>query len=457
MQWQASPLVPVLLALAALSLALAFAAFRRRNSPGARAIALLALAAAIWQASYALELAGIDYEVKVLWAKFQYFGIATAPTVWLVLALQYTSRGSWLTRRALALLAISPLATLVLVWTNEGHGLIWSGISLDTSGPLLVLEHGLAFWAFAGYSYLLVLGGLLLLAEPLLRSSRLVSGQTIALIISLVAPWVSNWMFAVGLRPIPLVNLTPFAFGVSVIALGWALARFRLLDIAPVARDAAFDGTSHGVLVLDALGRVIDYNAMLQSVIGKPIGLTIGHPLLEAWPEGHDLLERNWDAAMVYSHFSLGGGEEEHTYDVTVTPLYGGNHRLTGRVVMFHDITHRTQAEEQARESEEQFRLMSEVEAIAINQDGAIVAANQMMSEMFGYSISELVGKDALDLAAPWSRNTVQRAIQKQPEQSYEAVALRKDGSTFIAGVHGKTIPYPKSTEGMTMQQRNGR
>ena len=71
MQWQASPLVPVLLALAALSLALAFAAFRRRNSPGARAIALLALAAAIWQASYALELAGIDYEVKVLWAKFQ--------------------------------------------------------------------------------------------------------------------------------------------------------------------------------------------------------------------------------------------------------------------------------------------------------------------------------------------------------------------------------------------------
>jgi PAS domain-containing protein len=51
----------------------------------------------------------------------EYLGIAIVPTAWLALALQYTGREKWLTRRNLALLAIEPFVTLLLAWTNELH------------------------------------------------------------------------------------------------------------------------------------------------------------------------------------------------------------------------------------------------------------------------------------------------------------------------------------------------
>lgn len=35
--------------------------------------------------------------------------------------------------------SIIPLTTLLLVWINDAHGLIWREIGLDTSGSLSVL------------------------------------------------------------------------------------------------------------------------------------------------------------------------------------------------------------------------------------------------------------------------------------------------------------------------------
>jgi hypothetical protein len=51
-------------------------------------------------------------------------GIATVPFAWLVFALRYADWDRVFTRRNLVLLAAVPLATLLLVATNEAHGLI---------------------------------------------------------------------------------------------------------------------------------------------------------------------------------------------------------------------------------------------------------------------------------------------------------------------------------------------
>src|SRR5215211_5110699 len=114
----------------------------RRGVTGAPAFVWLALVVAEWVLTYALELGTGDMPRKIFYAQIQYLGIASVPLAWLAFTLQYTGRGAWLTWRKLALLLIEPLITLLLVFTNTAHRLIWS--SVGTAGELMPLpvEHG---------------------------------------------------------------------------------------------------------------------------------------------------------------------------------------------------------------------------------------------------------------------------------------------------------------------------
>jgi len=101
-------------------------------------------------------------------------------------------------------------------------------------------------------------------------------------------------------------------------------------------------------------------------------------------------------------------------------------------------------AESALREREERFRRLCEAsfEGIAIHSKGKILDANPALARMFGYELSEVIGMPALDFAAPKSRDLVLQKMRSGDEEAFEAVGLRKDGSTFRGELRGKTIPY---------------
>lgn len=157
---------------AVLGIFLSFFISRNRLTPSARALFVLILAASLWSAGYALEFLSPALATKLLWAKFQYFGITTIPLAWFVFAFQYREPPGWSARplKYLALLGFIPLLTLCLVWTNELHGLIWRNVKLQAFGPVQILEfdHGPAFWVYWAFSYgLLILGSAKLVVELL--------------------------------------------------------------------------------------------------------------------------------------------------------------------------------------------------------------------------------------------------------------------------------------------------
>ena len=147
MHWQYNPYVLPLVIAAAVSAVLALFAWRRRPAAGSTPFALLMLAVAEWSLGYALELGSADLPTQVFWAKVEYLGIVSVSVMWLAFVFQYIGREKWLARRNVALLAIVPLVTLLLVWTNDAHGLIWRDIRLDTSGSFSVMDltHGAGF------------------------------------------------------------------------------------------------------------------------------------------------------------------------------------------------------------------------------------------------------------------------------------------------------------------------
>lgn len=444
--------LPVVIA-ATITIALAFAGWHRRRAPGATAFAVLMLAVSQWSLGYALELASADLQSKIFWANFKYLGVVSAPTAWLIFVLQYTNQATWLTRRNLMLMAIEPFAILLLVWTDEAHGLIRGNVALNPPGEvsLLNFNRGPVFWLNVAYSYWMLLLGTFLLVQALVRSPNLYRGQARSLLMSALAPWTGNILYNFGLSPFPHLDLTPFAFVVSGVALIWGVFRFGLLDIVPVARDAVIESMSDAVMVLDEQSRIIDLNPAAERIIGYPIREVFGRPAAQVLAQWPDLLERYGDAINVRAEIVLHAGVQQLHFELCISPLHDRRGRLIGRLVVLGDITERKQAEEALRASEERFRQIFEEVPLGmavVSPDGTLFQVNKACCEMLGYTEHELKGRSFLEITHPMdadedaylAEQVLQGAI---PSYKLEKRYIKKNGDILWADLTATVIRGP--------------
>ena len=113
--------------------------WRRRSAPAASSFLVILLAAAIYALGYMVELVSTDLSTAIFWNNVSWVGSVLLPPAWFIFALQYTGRSRWLTRRLIVLLAIVPLVTLLLVWTNTSSALISSNNRLDSTAPFAAI------------------------------------------------------------------------------------------------------------------------------------------------------------------------------------------------------------------------------------------------------------------------------------------------------------------------------
>ena len=96
---------------------------------------------------------------KIMWAKIEYIGVVSVPLALLGYVLQHSGSNQKLNIKRLVWLAVIPVATLVLAWTNGYHGLIWNKyIPYQENGLVLSDKtYGPGFWVYWVYSYLVLL------------------------------------------------------------------------------------------------------------------------------------------------------------------------------------------------------------------------------------------------------------------------------------------------------------
>jgi PAS domain S-box-containing protein len=99
-------------------------------------------------------------------------------------------------------------------------------------------------------------------------------------------------------------------------------------------------------------------------------------------------------------------------------------------------------AHQQVADSENKFRTLIEgaSDGIMISKDGVCVEANAAFTKMFGYSNDDINGMDVFKLVVPSIRDTVKEKVLSGFDKSYEAIAQRKDNTTFDVEIQGKTL-----------------
>lgn len=340
MNFSYTPYSLPLIAAAALSIFVAFYAWRHRSATGASALTLLAVALAQWIIGYIMEISSADLGTMYIWGVSQYLGIAFAPYAWLMFAIDFAGYSKVLTRRFYLWTAIFPVVTIILAWTTRWHGLIWANYDISTIEGFSALstQKGLWFFAHTAYSYLMLLIGTVLLARALLRLQGLYRGQVVAMLVAVFAPWVGNILYLTGYSPIPYLDLTPFSFAVTVVALAWAIFGFHLVDVTPVARDLVIDSLQEGMVVFDSRGRIADMNPSAARIFGVQISHVIGFPAANIFTPWQILLERlNEDQDWV-EEFSIGVGQAKRQYEAAVSHIQDAQARNVGRVMIVREL-----------------------------------------------------------------------------------------------------------------------
>ena len=261
-----------LLATAAVSGMVAVLAWRRRPSPGARAFSVIMLLIILNVLVSLFLLGSTTLDSFLFWVKMSFVGGGLS-VAWLVFALRYDGGSLRTVTRIGVLAAIEPTAVFVLAWFNNMHHLLWThatAIPITIPGALLHVDtnFGPLFWVWSAYQYALLLLGAIILMRGMFRVRSAYRGQTIGVLIAMVVPWTANILFLIGRTPVTGVDLTPFTFALSGVAIFFTLYRFRFLDLVPIPRSLVLEASPNGMLVLDGRGRIVDINPAAEAVFG---------------------------------------------------------------------------------------------------------------------------------------------------------------------------------------------
>jgi diguanylate cyclase (GGDEF)-like protein/PAS domain S-box-containing protein len=339
---------------AVLMAAIAGYAWRHRATPGAQMFAIFLFAQIIYTLGYSLELASLSLPLMLIWSRVEYLGIYTFPTLFLLFVIQYTGSASWLTRRKFVLFCLVPVILLFAKFTDPWFHLIYATTWVDTQAPIPVLAftRGPVYYLGGTYTLLMIASGVFLLWYKRRYSSPLYRSQATVISLVALAGLIFYFIYLSGVVVVPsLAHLDPFAFSYAVWGsiLGWALFRFRLFDLTPVARAALVENLPDAVIVLDSQCRIVDTNPAALMLFGWNSS-PIGQPARQALSDWIQLPTGCPADDQIRSQVSREENGETHHYDVRISALRERRGQVGGHLMIIHDITEQKRNEEMLRD-----------------------------------------------------------------------------------------------------------
>ena len=438
-------------------------AWRRREEPGARPFALMMVAATVWSGCYAVALTRTG-DPRLFWEQAQWFGIATLPVFFFLFAMEYTGRDQFVTRRARLALAVVPAVTILLVWTNSAHHLIWRAQELEQVGGITLAEQwfGAWYWVNLAFSYGLVGAGSVALLRLVVASEYLYTDQAALLAVGVVSPLLANGASVLGLVPLEVagIDLTPYAFTVTGISFGNALFRYRLFELLPATRElgrqAALAGLEDGLLILDTDRQIIYMNPAAGELLDMDRGDALGEPI----DRFVDMDAIDFDATDRLAELR----REARTYEVETAPVTDRRDRVVGHTVLLYDVTERKRRERELRAQRDRLKRLERINTVIRDVNKALIDATtveeaeravaETLVDSGAYeaawlntsvSDGEAVGMTAAAegvRSAPVTELPEALDPSRRQEDARTSGVVRPDGGDWatVAVVHGRTV-----------------
>ncbi|MFA5535107.1 MAG: histidine kinase N-terminal 7TM domain-containing protein [Mariniphaga sp.] len=337
--------------------------WKNRKAREVKLLIFLELLAAIWAFMYGLEFTASDLESKKFWSQMSYFGIAFLPVTYFLFTTSFNQKKKVITPLNITILSIIPFLALILVLTNDFHGLIWEDIQLIPQANLITYKYGVGFYLFWTYSILLILAGI----YNLFRAGHLFLGyhksQVLALLIASFFPLIGNLLYITGLNPIPGFDWTPVLFIFSGLVITFGIIRYSMFDLVPFARNKLIDIMCDGVIVINNKGFIENYNPAVERIFNlEPEEAKFKH--YSHLFNSHEIIMNALNnIEPQHLEFEIFYQNKKHFYQVKIIPLQNQQKKFSGQVIHINNITSLKESEKNLKdELEERGRLIENLD-----------------------------------------------------------------------------------------------
>ena len=254
-----------------------FMAWERRIVVGALEMCALLIDAGFWSFCLFIESACTTFESKLLWSKLSYFFVTTAPVIYLFFIIKFVGYKPNQKTSNYLFLFVVPIITVLLVWTNDKHHLMWGANTKMTNGsPIIVFERGFWFWiGVMVYSYFILFLATLRLFLFLIRSQNKFKFKGLLMMAAALFPWVFSLLFSRHVISVGVVDLTPIYMVTSAILFTFGFLYTGFFDMIPIARETLVETLPDGIVALDGMNRVQDINKNAKLMLGLETGKNV--------------------------------------------------------------------------------------------------------------------------------------------------------------------------------------
>lgn len=315
-----------------------------RDKPGVLWFMAGMVAAGGWTLTAGLNPLIEHPDVTITLFNLRFFAISIAVICWLMLAIEFTTRRH-VSVRLFGLFLFVPLVTQLLLWTNPEHGFVFTLEAGVDQTRYILADPEPWWWIDSGYNYLLVVMGLGMWVNEYLSTSGARRRQTVTLLAATLILLVAGLTLSTDLlNPFSPLDPTPVSFTIAGVFIAYALFKYELFQVAPIAHERTIQEMDDAVVILNNDDVVTETNPAARELFDAdedPSGQHM-YKFFSATPSVLEALEGTYDAHTEVE-LTVGG---ERFFDLNVTAIEEGRD-MRGRVVVVRDITSLKQREEE--------------------------------------------------------------------------------------------------------------
>ena len=383
-----------------LAIALVIALWKRKDTEGVLFLILFEFAASLWAISDGFEHASTSLALKIFWSQIGYIGSSTTTVFFLLFTLTYTQTNKFVKPVTIGILMFIPLVTILLVFTNPYHRLIWENVDLHPLTNERTYHYGTWFWVYVIYEYFVLFAAIVILLLSTTRSYRIYKAQLIYLIFASSLPLITSIIYVFKLLPINS-DLTPIVLIFSGIISAIGIYFQRMFDVGPVARMQTINSLTDGVIVVDMSDRIVDVNQAFGRIINADREELIGNQFKRF---SKLFLNKGSEERAADSEFltetTIRTNNGSKYFEVKYSPVTNTRHQLIGRIFLLHDISIRKRALDNAFESNTRLRneIVSKEKLIEDLDAYARTVAHDLKNPISGViGLTEFIKDDILN------------------------------------------------------------
>ena len=359
----------------------AYKAFNYREIPFSKYFVLIMLSMSLWSVIYAFEAGFTQYELKFLCARLQYLGIAIAPVAWFLFAAEYSGICKQFVRKYERIFFLFPLLTILLVF-SKFHELYLKVSPSDLPEDLfLVIKHGPLFWAFYGYSLILIVLGIFFFFKQFISLTVPYRNQAGIALVAACIPLIGNTLHIADIGPFKFLDPTPFSFTVTGLILFWSAGQHEFLNVIPIARESVVESMNDGYIVVNLKNFIVDINKAALELAGKSRKEVLGRNLNELFGGEVDLSQNEISEGSFGKEISLKSGLETKFFTLSISPLKNWDYP-EGKLILIHDITEIYRYQKALKQANKKINLMSTITRHDIlNQVNVLSGYTELIAE----------------------------------------------------------------------------